>query len=131
MGRIHQSGPYLHIPLIALQVQISVFQIGFLELLQCTDLAVLAVLQHLVPHTFPEVQLLDGCVCPLVSILSSLVVAQVQCYICQAFWDDSSFKIVAIIYNGSKKNIAFDKVELSIHTLFYLVMKFPNFQVLQ
>ena len=44
--------------------------------------------------------------------------------------DNSGFKLAAIIYNGSKENIIFDKVKFIIHTIFNIVMKFPNFWVL-
>ena len=129
-GGIHQLSPYLWIPWVAHQVWKFFFKLGFLNLLQCTNLAIFAISQNLHPHTFPVVQTLDGCVCPLVSIVSRLVVSQMEYDIYQWVWDNSGFKLVAIIYNGSKQNIIFDKVKFIIHTIFKFVMKFPNFWVL-
>ena len=42
-------------------------------------------------------------------------------------WDDSCFKFVAIIYNGSKQNIIFNKVKFTVCTFFYFVNEDPEF----
>ena len=82
-GGIHQLDPYLQIPLAELLVQIFVFQIVFLNLLYCTSLTAFTVPQHMCSHSFPVGQMLDCCICPLASIVSRLVVAQMKYNILQ------------------------------------------------
>ena len=74
--------------------------------------------------------MLDCGICPLVSIVSQLVMAQMEYNILQRFWDDSDFKFVAIFYNGSKKYIISDEIKLIVLPRYYLVMKIPNFRVI-
>ena len=90
-----------------------------------------AVFQNLCSHLLPVVQLLDHCICPLVSIVSWLVGTNIKHYIHQQVRNDPYLEFVAIIYNRPEKNIISDKVESLIHTTFNFVAKFPNFWVIR
>ena len=72
VGGIHQLSPYLQIPLAGLLVQIFVFQIGSFEpsVLRKSSATAFAVAQYMSSHAFPVVQMLNCCVCSLVSIVT-------------------------------------------------------------